>query len=327
MSHFAEPSGLLGMTTSERTVLLAGASGVFGKHITRALTDAGYEVLGLGRGPSNALRADLIDRDQVLRAVEGRRADVAVHAATALAKPPVRNKDMAGTDLLRTTGMRNFVEAAQLVGATRIVSESMMFGYGYRDFGPMPITEDREFGPHESDPALEAHVAAMRFKEQLTFGTPGIDGVALRFGLFYGQGAMDEMVTMLRRRMLPAPTSDGRVQPWVNLEDAAAAVVAAIERGRPGAAYNIADDAAIGFGDQIRAIATAFGTPKPFSAPHWLLRPMSYLTAVLHTNLRMSTARAAADLGWRPKYPTSAEGLAALAGSQHRSSATSRDAV
>jgi len=99
--------------TTQRTVLLAGASGVFGRRITRVLSDAGYSVLGLGRGEGNAIRADLLDRDQVMSAVRGRRADVAVHAATALAKPPMRNKDMTATDALRTTGMRNFLEVAQ----------------------------------------------------------------------------------------------------------------------------------------------------------------------------------------------------------------------
>ncbi|HEY7173647.1 MAG TPA: NAD(P)-dependent oxidoreductase [Micromonosporaceae bacterium] len=298
---------------TQRTVLLAGGSGVFGRRIVRTLSGAGYEVLGLGRGEGNAVRADLNDRDQLLRAVRGTHADIVVHAATALAKPPMRNKDMTATDRLRTTGMRNLVEAAQEVGAKQLISESMVFGYGFRDFGSTPVTEDMPFAPRQSDPALEEHIAAMRVKEQLTFGTPGIDGVALRFGLFYGPGATEYVVTMLRKRMLPAITSGHRILPWIHLDDAASAILAAIERGRPGAAYNIADDTAMSFADHIRAVATAFHTPRPLSVPASIM-PMSYLRAFMKTNMTLATGRAKSELGWRPDYPSAVDGLAALAG-------------
>src|SRR5262245_22024483 len=297
---------------TQRTVLLAGGSGVFGPRIVRVRSGAGYEVLGLGRGEGNAVRADLNDRDQLLRAVQGTHADIVVHAATALAKPPMRNKDMTATDRLRTTGMRNFVEAAQEVGAKQLVSESMVFGYGFRDFGSTPVTEDMPFAPRQSDPALGDNIAAMRVKEQLTFGTPGIDGVALRFGLFYGPGATEYVVTMLRKRMLPAITSGHRILPWIHLDDAAAAILAAIERGRPGAAYNIVDDTAMSFANHTRAVAAAFHTPKPLSVPAAVM-PMSYLRAFRKTNRSLSNERAASELGWRPRYPSAVDGLAALA--------------
>ncbi len=209
------------MNTSAKTVLLAGASGVFGRHITRVLTGAGYDVAGIGRGPGNAVRADLNDREQLLAAVAGRHADIVIHAATALKRPPARHRDMAATDALRTAGMRNLIEVARVVGASRMITESMIFGYGYGEHGRALLTEAAPFGPPQPDAHLEAHVAAMRIKEELTFGTPGIDGVALRFGLFYGPGGTEPIVDALRKRTLPAPTSHGRVLPWVHLEDAA----------------------------------------------------------------------------------------------------------
>jgi nucleoside-diphosphate-sugar epimerase len=162
---------------------------------------------------------------------------------------------------------------------------------------------------------VAAHLDAFRTKEELTFGTPGLDGVSLRFGLFYGPGGTEPILASLRKRMMPAPATKGLVLPWVHLEDAAMAVLAAIEHGRPGAAYNIADDAPMSFGDQIRATAAAFGTPKPPRPPVWMFRPMANLYAILHTNARLSTAKAADELGWRPRYATSAIGLAALVAS------------
>jgi nucleoside-diphosphate-sugar epimerase len=298
--------------TNSQTVLLAGATGVFGRHISTVLTGAGYQVLGLGRGAGNAVRADLNDRDQLLRAVDGIHADVVVHAATALAKPPMRHKDMAGTNKLRTVGMRNLVEAVGVVGARRVISESMAFGYGYGPHGAQPLAEDSGFAPRQQDPKLEEHVAAMRTKEQLTFGIPGVDGIALRFGLFYGPGGTDAILPMLRKRMLPAPSTPGRVLPWINLQDAATAVLAAIENGRPGAAYNIVDDQPISFGDHLIAAAAAFGLPKPMRVPAWLLSPMGYVRAMLATDMRLDTTRAHEDLGWHARYTTS-DGKAGMA--------------
>ena len=291
------------------TVLLAGASGVFGRHISTLLTAQGYRVLGLGRGADNAVRADLNDREQLLHAVGGLHADVVVHAATALAKPPMRNKDMTGTDVLRTTGMHHLVEAAAEVGASKFIGENMVFGYGYGEHGATPLTEADAFGTAQPDPKLEAHVGAMREKDQLSREL----GVSLRFGLFYGPGGTDALLPLLRRRMMPAPDSGGRVLPWINLVDAASAVLAAIEHGRTGEAYNIADDLPMSFGEQFIATAEAFGLPKPMRVPRWMMRPMDLLYAMLGTDLRVDSAKAKAELGWAPAYPTAAEGLKAMA--------------
>lgn len=295
-----------------RSILLAGAGGVLGGHITRALREAGHKVTGLGRGPRNDIQADLLDRDALLRAVEGRHFDTVIHAATALSKPPMRHPGMHATDALRTDGTAHLIEAAQATGAQRFVSESMVFGYGYGDHGDRVITEDDPFGPRGRSPELERHIAAMRTKERLTFGTPGLEGIALRFGLFYGPGGTDALVPMLRKRHLPVAADHGRVLPWIELGDAARAVVAAVERGRPGQAYNIADRAPMGFGAHVRCVAEEFGLPQPLTVPLWLMRPMSYAHTVMSTTLRVGVAKAERELGWSPAHPSVRDGLAAM---------------
>lgn len=296
-----------------RSILLAGASGVLGTHVTRALTEAGHKVTGLGRGPANGIRADLMDRDALLRAVDGHSFDVVVHAATALSRPPLRHRDMYATDALRTEGTVHLIEAAQATGARRFVAESMVFGYGYGDHGGHLLTEEDTFGPPGRTAELERHLAGMRVKEQLTFGTPGLDGVALRFGAFYGPGGTEALLPLLRGRRLPVPRDHGRVLVWVELTDAARAVVAAVERGRPGRAYNIADDTPLGFGDHVRAVAERFGLPQPMTVPLWFMKPMSYAHAVMSSTLRVSTATARRELDWTPAFPSARDGLAAMA--------------
>lgn len=299
------------MNENKKNILLAGATGVLGDHITRALQQSGYTVLALSRGANAAVRADLMNRDQLLRAVEGLEIDTVVHAATALRKAPMRHKDMYATDDLRIAGTQNLMAAAQAVGARRVIAESMVFGYGYRDFGDRVLTEADPFG-ESGDPAVARHLEGMRVKEELMLGTPGIEGISLRYGLFYGAGGTENIVQMLRKRQLPAPNDHGRVLPWVNLADAGAAVALAVEGGRPGSAYNIVDDAPMGFGAHVKQVAETFGTPKPFTVPGWLLRPMSYIYRVTQANMRVSNAKAQAELGWKPQYPTVADGLRAL---------------
>jgi nucleoside-diphosphate-sugar epimerase len=62
--------------------------------------------------------------------------------------------------------------------------------------------------------------------ERLATSTPGLDGIVLRYGMFYGPGTGFEV----------APG-----KPAVHVEAAAKAAMLAIEGGAPGV-YNIADD-------------------------------------------------------------------------------------
>ncbi|MET9901667.1 NAD(P)-dependent oxidoreductase [Streptomyces sp. NPDC006446] len=298
--------------TTNQSILLAGASGVLGRHITRALTEAGHRVTGLGRGPANGVQADLMDRDALLRAVDGQRYDTVVLAATALAKAPLRHRDMHATDALRTDGTSHLVEAARATGARRLVAESMVFGYGFGDHGDHVVTEADAFGPEGATPELERHIAAMRIKERLTFEAPGLEGIALRFGLFYGAGGTEALLPMLRRRQLPVADDHGRVLPWVDLADAARAVAAAVEHGRPGEAYNVTDRTPLGFAAHVRAVAEEFGLPKPMTVPLWMMKPLSYAHEMMRTTLRVSSAKAEGELGWTPAHPSAYDGLAAL---------------
>ncbi|MEJ3742605.1 NAD(P)-dependent oxidoreductase [Actinomycetes bacterium KLBMP 9797] len=294
-----------------QTVIVAGASGAFGRHIREALTHAGHTVLGVGRGEGNEIRADLLDRNGLLRAFEGIKADVVVHAATALRKPPMTHKGMFGTDDLRVAGTANLIEAAELAGVRRFIGENIAIGYGYRDFGDRVLTEADEFAAPVTDPKINRHLEGMREKERLAQQS-GLEAISLRFGLFYGPGGTETLVHMLRKRQLPAFNDHGRVSPWTHLADAAAAVVAAIDRGRPGEAYNVVDDH-MGFGEMIRAIATTFGTPKPFTLPTWTMGVASYMHLMLGVSMRVSSEKARRELGWRPAYPTVLDGLRAQA--------------
>lgn len=301
-------------------VLLAGATGTLGRPLVRRLIDSGHEVVGLGRSEEGAkrvrnlggqpLRADVMDRVALLAVVEGERFDAVIHELTSLKKPPARHADMRATNALRIDGTAHLLDAARATGATRFVTQSIVLGYGYRDLGMRPLTEDDPFGIPQGD-AFDEHLAAMLSAERQATTTAGIEGIALRYGLFYG-GDLDSMAGMLRRRMLPVVKHGGEI-PFVHHEDAASATVAALERGEAGGVYNIVDDTPATFSELIEAVAARRGTPRPLRVPRWMLQAATPYAASLFggVSMRVSNDRARATLGWEPRFPSVYDGVAA----------------
>ena len=302
-------------------VLLAGATGAIGTPLTRRLLAAGHEVVGLTRTERGARRlraagagavvADVMDRSGLLRALDGTRADAVVHELTALPPTPMRYRDMAPTNALRTTGSAHLVEAARAVGARRFLTQSIMLGYGFGDHGDRPLTEADPFGVPVPGP-LGRVVAALADAERLARHTSGLDGIALRYGFFYGPDpGTRATLEALRRRRLPVPRHGGPV-PFVHVEDAAAATVAALERGVPGRAYNVVGDDAVSMAGYLTRLAAAAGAPRPLRVPLGLLRVMPYVHAVLGTSMRVSNDLARRELAWAPEFPDVDRGIAAL---------------
>ena len=303
-------------------VLLAGASGAVGTPLTRTLIAAGHDVVGITRSEANAERlraggaevvvADVLDRGNLLAAVRDVRADAVVHQLTALGTTKMREA-MRGTNALRTTVTTHLLAAARAVGAHRFLTQSIVFGYGYRDHGPRVITEDDPFGepvPGMIGPAI----AAMRSTEEQVFSADGMEGIALRYGLFYGQDSFIRMiVNLVRKRRLPVPSSGGGFATFVYLEDAAAATVAALENGRAGQAYNIVDDEPVRWADYMDTLAAELGVRRPRRVPTWMLRAIPYLHTLMTTSMRVSNAKVKGELGWVPAVPTYRDGIPLVA--------------
>lgn len=301
-------------------VLLAGATGAIGVPLTRQLLAAGHRVTGITRTPANGeklralgaepLVADAMDRDALLRAVDGIEADAVVHQLTALkdASPRLRADDP--TNALRTRGTADLLDAARLVGARRFVTQSLIFGYGYGDHGANALTEDVPFGRPQgiyTDPLI----ASLQSAEQQTFEAEGMEGIALRYGIFYGPSTFSDLfVGLMRRRRFAIPRGGGGSLSWIHVEDAAAATVAALERGRPGRAYNVVDDEPVNWRDFTWALAEAYRTPRPLELPRWALRLVApYLAFMMTSTLRVSNARAKHELGWTPSVPNYGDGI------------------
>lgn len=302
-------------------VLLAGATGTLGMPLARRLITAGHEVIGITRTEAGAgalwdlgassVIADALDRDGLLRALRDTRADAVVHQLTALKKLPLRHRDLEATNRLRVEGTTNLLAAAEQVGARRFLTQSFFGGYGFHDGGRV-LTEQDRFAPPGGrfDPAWQAMLSA----EQQVLTAPGVEGIALRYGGFYGPSSVVGMLDSLRRRQTPMPRGGGAYASFIYIDDAVAATVAALDRSAPGRVYNIVDDEPVRWGVLFDAVAAAFDLPKPPRLPGAVLRLVAPYAGTMMTrqSLRLSNARAKAELGWRPLFPTYREGVAAV---------------
>jgi nucleoside-diphosphate-sugar epimerase len=303
-------------------VLVAGASGAIGMPVVRLLRHAGHEVVAVHRAPGSRARlaeagavpvqADVLDRRGLSRALEGQWADAVIAELTALKRPPLRHKDMAATNRLRTEGTANLLAAAVQLGARRFITQSVVFGYGFGGWGGRVLTEAAPFAP-PGNGRFEAHLAALRANEEQVLAAPRVDGIALRYGQLYGPGpASDTLVAGLRRRRLPVTRASGAL-PWVYIDDAASATIAALELGERGTAYNIADDEPVSMPAMLIAMAEAVAAPRPRAVPGWLLTATPFAKAILTGDLRVCNAKAKAELGWMLRAPSYRDGLRLIA--------------
>jgi nucleoside-diphosphate-sugar epimerase len=99
--------------------------------------------------------------------------------------------------------------------------------------------------------------------------------------------------------------------PFIHVEDAASATVAAIERGAPGI-YNIVDDEPAAGRAWIPYVASLVGAKKPRRVPGWAARLVAGRMVAFATSLQpVSNAKAKQQLGWEPRYPSWREGFRA----------------
>jgi nucleoside-diphosphate-sugar epimerase len=301
-------------------VFIAGASGAIGRPLMRQLIERGHEVTGMTRSNAEAIEAlgakaaiaDAFDADAVRAAVEGANPDVVVNELTDLGRPlnPRKYDEwLEGTNRLRREGTRNLVDAGIAAGAPKFISQSVAFAYR---FDPGTKTEDSPI----IGAAAGAMGEAMESLEQQTLNAPG--GIVLRYGFFYGPGtAYDrggQQIEMIRKRQMPIIGAGAGRFPFVHVDDAASATVAAIERGEPGI-YNVVDDEPAPVREYVPYLADLVGAKKPRRIPGWVARLVAGRMTGFATSLQpVSNAKAKQELGWQPRYASWREGFRAELG-------------
>jgi nucleoside-diphosphate-sugar epimerase len=101
----------------------------------------------------------------------------------------------------------------------------------------------------------------------------------------------------------------------IHADDLARASVAAVFRGRPNRAYNVADDAELKMGDWFDAVADAFSLPRPprVTWEEAETRMAPALLSFMSESRRLSNARMKRELRVSLRYPTPAAMLSEVA--------------
>jgi nucleoside-diphosphate-sugar epimerase len=131
-----------------------------------------------------------------------------------------------------------------------------------------------------------------------------------RYGGFYGHGASDDMLGLVRKRRLPIVGGGTGVWSFCEITDAAAATAAAVTRGEPGI-YNIVDDDPAPVAEWLPYLAELLGAKRPMRVSAWLGRPLAgdFIMASMTDIRGSSNAKARRLLGWTPRYASWREGF------------------
>jgi nucleoside-diphosphate-sugar epimerase len=267
--------------------------------------------------------ADALDPDSVAQAVASAEPEVIVHELTALsgkmsirdARHPDRSSMAKMTNRLRIEATDHLLAAGRAVEARRFVAQSFGAFRWARTGGP--VLSEAE--PLDPDPpaALRPVVEGLLYLEQAVTTIEWGEGLALRYGGFYGPGtsvsrAPDaQMAAPIRKRRFPIVGDGGGVWSHVHIEDAAGATAVAVEQGEPGI-YYIVDDEPAPVREWLPVLASTLDAKPPRRVPRWLGRLVAGEAATLMmTEARgASNAKAKRELGWKPRYSSWRRGFA-----------------
>jgi len=259
---------------SGNSVLLTGSTGFLGRHVARALVDAGHPIVAMVRriGPERPgvrqIEGDLEDPASIKRALEGVGAvvHVAGFVSTAL-------RDRRRLFEVNVIGAGNLLDAAAAAGVRRIVFTSSTSAVGaLRENRPeAALVEDAVFDLRALDvPYLQAkraaHDAALRAREE------GASVVVMSPTFVLGPGdwrlTSSELVDAFVRRKMPAYLAGGLNA--VDVRDVARAYVSVLEHRNPAPHYILAGAENLSSRAFFERLARCSGIAAPrFAIPRW----------------------------------------------------------
>jgi nucleoside-diphosphate-sugar epimerase len=186
---------------------------------------------------------DGLDDAGVRQAILEAEPEVIINQITALSAP---SRDyarwLAVTNRLRSEGTKILMTAAREAGTRRVVAQSASFMT--QPVGSGPTDESSPLYLEAPEP-IRSHIQANIAAETLVLGTPGIEGVVLRYGFLYGEGTAigpgGEWATGVKAGDVPIVGEGAGQYPFVHVRDAVSATVQAVDRGSPGI-YNVVGD-------------------------------------------------------------------------------------
>jgi NAD dependent epimerase/dehydratase len=298
-----------------KRVLVTGADGFIGSHVTEALVRSGYEVRAfvqynsfnsLGwldrsapdvRGGFEVFAGDIRDPHGVRAAVT--RCDTVLHLAALIAIPYSYHSPATYIDT-NITGTLNVVQAARDCGVTKVVHTSTSEVYGTAQF--VPITEQHPLqgqSPYSASKIGADQIALSYFH---SFGTPV---AVIRPFNTYGprqsaRAVIPTIITQLsrgRREIQLGAITPTRDFSYVS-DTVAGFVAVALSDGAIGEVINVGSNFEISIGDTAQVIADVMGCELTIRTDESRLRPEKSEVE----RLWASNEKAARLLQWAPSY-------------------------
>jgi nucleoside-diphosphate-sugar epimerase len=262
-----------------RRVHVAGAGGLLGAAVAGELAMAGHDLVH-ATAPVDAI----------------------VHCPAPVPPGRLTHRRLAAHRRTEAARARALADDA-VVSHARLVHVGSAFAWG--DHGSSWIDEGTPQRPAPlgaGDADVARRLLALREER-------GLDVVLVALGLVYGPGGLFERALVDRRARVVG--WGGNYLSCVHVDDGARAVAAALERGATGTTYLAVDDEPMTQRALADAAADAAGRPRPGTASLGLAgaRVGFPLARSLAASQRVRNARAKAELGWAPRFPTVREGV------------------
>lgn len=282
---------------SDRTLLCFGF-GYVAAHLARRLGAGWGRVVGTARAPASVLDAAdgvarrIFSRDEPL---DGETVAAATHVLVSI--PP----DAAGDPARDAHG--DALAASPRLAWLGYLSTTGVYG----DHGGALVDESAEL--RAAGARGRARLAAERLWLDLA-DRRGLPAHVFRLAGIYGPGrsALDDLVAGRARRL----DKPGHVFSRIHVEDIVQALAASMARPRPGAIYNLADDAPAPGHEVVAEAARRLGRPAPPLVPYAAAEPaLSAMAREFYAeSRRVANGRLKRELGVVLSAPSFREGLA-----------------
>jgi 2-alkyl-3-oxoalkanoate reductase len=305
-------------------VFLAGATGAIGRRLVPQLVEAGHEVAAITRSKEkldmlSALGAepvlcDVFDAGRLGSLVARVEPDAVINQVTDLPQslnPRKLGEYYAANNRARREGTMNLLDAALGAGVRRFLAQGSAYWYAPTG-GPVKREEALLYldAPAPIGPAVET----IKEVEDAVLSADGLEGVVLRYGMFYGPGtwyAKDgDVGRRARKRRYPMIGNGEGTYSFIHVDDAASATVATLEEARPGV-YNVVDDDPATAAEWMPVYAEALGTKRPPRVPAFVARLIAG-RALVEWSLGLrgaSNEKIKEETGWRPQYESWRQGF------------------
>ncbi len=296
-------------------ILVTGADGFIGSHLTEALVRAGHRVKAFVlynsfnswgwldhcsedvKGGFEVFAGDVRDPHGVKEAMKG--CDAVLHLAALIAIPYSYHSPDTYVDT-NVKGTLNVLQAARDLSVARVVHTSTSEVYGTARF--VPISEDHPLQGQSPYSATKIAADQLAYSFFASFGLPV---VTVRPFNTYGprqsaRAVIPTIITQIasgRRQIRLGAVSPTRDFNFVG--DTVAGFVAALNSDRGlGEVINIGSNFEISVGDTVQLIAEAMGAEVEILTDEARLRPENSEVE----RLWASNAKAQQLLGWQPAY-------------------------